>query len=133
MWYWIIKVSILSFIFIFLLHYIYSFFISTLTIPKVKDLVTLPQQKYDELFNSLHLQHNKFTNDNIDINNNGNNLPASSTTIKMQSAPKQTTQAMKDELIKFMKEISHNNNNINNANSNAVADNNAILSYSFSR
>ena len=131
MWYWIIKVSILSFIFIFLLHYIYSFFISTLTIPKVKDLVTLPQQKYDELFNSLHLQHNKFTNDNIDINNNGNNLPASSTTIKMQSAPKQTTQAMKDELIKFMKEISHNNNT--NASSNAVADNNAILSYSFSR
>ena len=131
MWYWIIKVSILSFIFIFLLHYIYSFFISTLTIPKVKDLVTLPQQKYDELFNSLHLQHNKFTNDNIDINNNGNNLPASSTTIKMQSAPKQTTQAMKDELIKFMKEISHNNNT--NASSTAVADNNAILSYSFSR
>ena len=131
MWYWIIKVSILSFIFIFLLHYIYSFFISTLTIPKVKDLVTLPQQKYDELFNSLHLQHNKFTNDNIDINNNGNNLPASSTTIKMQSAPKQTTQAMKDELIKFMKEISHNNNT--NASSTAVSDNNAILSYSFSR
>jgi hypothetical protein len=131
MWYWIIKVSILSFIFIFLLHYIYSFFISTLTIPKVKDLVTLPQQKYDELFNSLHLQHNKFTNDNIDINNNGNNLPASSTTIKMQSAPKQTTQAMKDELIKFMKEISHNNNT--NASSTAVADNNAVLPYSFSR
>jgi len=131
MWYWIIKVSILSFIFIFLLHYIYSFFISTLTIPKVKDLVTLPQQKYDELFNSLHLQHNKFTNNNIDINNNGNNLPASSTTMKMQSAPKQTTQAMKDELIKFMKEISHNNNT--NASSTAVSDNNAILSYSFSR
>ena len=131
MWYWIIKVSILSFILIFLLHYIYSFFISTLTIPKVKDLVTLPQQKYDELFNSLHLQHNKFTNDNIDMNNNGNREPASAfstTTMKMQSAPKQ--QAMKDELIKFMKEISHNNTNTN---SNAVADNNAILSYSFSR
>ena len=131
MWYWIIKVSILSFIMIFLLHYIYSFFISTLTIPKVKDLVTLPQQKYDELFNSLHLQHNKFTNDNINMNNNGNREPASAfstTTMKMQSAPKQ--QAMKDELIKFMKEISHNNTNTN---SNAVADNNAILSYSFSR
>jgi len=133
MWYWIIKVSILSFIFIFLLHYIYSFFISTLTIPKVKDLVTLPQQKYDELFNSLHFQDNKFTNDIIDTKNNGNNAPApaSSTTMKMQSAPKQSTQAMKDELIKFMKEISHNNNT--NANSNTVADNNAILSYSFSR
>ena len=131
MWYWIIKVSFLSLTLILLLHYLYTFFISTLTIPKVKDLVTLPQQKYDELFNSLHLQHNKFTNDNIDINNNGNNVSASSTTMKMQSAPKQTTQAMKDELIKFMKEISHNNNT--NASSTAVADNNAVLPYSFSR
>jgi len=136
MWYWIIKVSILSFIFIFLLHYIYSFFISTLTIPKVKDLVTLPQQKYDELFNSLNLQHNKYMNDNNGISNNGisNNLPASSmTTMKMQSAaaaPTQSTQAMKDELINFMKEIS---SNANSNNSNDIANNNTISSYSFSR
>ena len=140
MWYWIIKVSILSFIFIFLLHYIYSFFISTLTIPKVKDLVTLPQQKYDELFNSLNLQHNKYMNDNNGISNNGisNNLPASSiTTMKMQSAaaaPTQSTQAMKDELINFMKEISSNANpNANSNNSNDIANNNTISSYSFSR
>ena len=131
MWYWIIKVSILSFVFIFLLHYIYSFFISTLTIPKVKDLVTLPQQKYDELFNSLNLQHNKYMNDNNGISNN---LPASSiTTMKMQSAaaaPTQSTQAMKDELINFMKEIS---SNANSNNSNDIANNNTISSYSFSR
>ena len=145
MWYWIIKVSILSFIFIFLLHYIYSFFISTLTIPKVKDLVTLPQQKYDELFNSLNLQHNKYMNDNIGISNNGNNSPASSiTTMKMQSAaaaaaaPTPSTQAMKDELINFMKEISSNANannaNANSNNSNDIANNNnTISSYSFSR
>ena len=117
--------------FIFLLHYIYSFFISTLTIPKVKDLVTLPQQKYDELFNSLNLQHNKYMNDNNGISNN---LPASSiTTMKMQSAaaaPTQSTQAMKDELINFMKEIS---SNANSNNSNDIANNNTISSYSFSR
>jgi len=56
MWYWIIKVSILSLVFIFLLHYLYSFFISTLTVPKVKDLVTLPQNKYNEMFDLLQQQ-----------------------------------------------------------------------------
>ena len=98
MWYWIFKVSILSLIFIFLLHYLYSFFISTLTIPKVKDLVTLPQQKYDELFHSL--EQNKSSQGNKGGNgNNGNNnlLPSSSSSSSSQS--------MKDELIRFMKEI----------------------------
>ena len=98
MWYWIFKVSILSLIFIFLLHYLYSFFISTLTIPKVKDLVTLPQQKYDELFNSL--EQNKYSQEK-NMGGNGNNgninlLPSSSSS---------SSQSMKDELIRFMKEI----------------------------
>jgi hypothetical protein len=95
MWYWIFKVSILSLTFIFLLHYLYSFFISTLTIPKVKDLVTLPQQKYDELFHSL--EQNKSSQGNKGDNGNGNSnlLPSSSS----------SSQSMKDELIRFMKEI----------------------------
>jgi len=97
MWYWIFKVSILSLIFIFLLHYLYSFFISTLTIPKVKDLVTLPQQKYDELFHSL--EQNKYSQENKGgngTNGNINLLPSSSSS---------SSQSMKDELIRFMKEI----------------------------
>ena len=63
MWYWIIQVSILSLIFIFLLHYLYSFFVSTLTVPKVKDLVTLPQEKYNEMFHSL--QQQQHTNETV--------------------------------------------------------------------
>jgi len=93
MWYWIFKVSVLSLIFIFLLHYLYTFFISTLTIPKVKDLVTLPQQKYDELFHSLEQKKNS---DGIAKNNF---LPSSS------SSSSSSSQSMKDELIRFMKEI----------------------------
>jgi len=93
MWYWIFKVSILSLIFIFLLHYLYSFFISTLTIPKVKDLVTLPQQKYDELFNSL--EQNKSSQEK-NMGGNINLLPSSTSS---------SSQSMKDELIRFMKEI----------------------------
>ena len=119
MWYWIIKVFILSLIFIFLLHYLYSFFISTLTIPKVKDLVILPQQKYDELFNSLE-QNKSFQGNNG--NGNNDNLPPSS------SQSSQSSQSMKDELIRFMKEIGGGGSNYNKNDATTT-----ISSYSFSK
>jgi hypothetical protein len=90
MWYWIIKVSILSLIFIFLLHYLYSFFISTLTVPKVKDLVTLPQKKYNEMFDSLQ-QQQQMPLQRI----NGNNENSANT----------STQSMKEDLIHFLKDL----------------------------
>lgn len=122
MWYWIIKVSILSLIFIFLLHYLYSFFISTLTIPKVKDLVILPQQKYDELFNSL--EQNKSVQGNNGHNGNGNdNLPPLPS---LSSSSLPSSQSMKDELIRFMKEIGGGSSNKNDAPT-------TISSYSFSK
>jgi hypothetical protein len=116
MWYWIFKVSVLSLIFIFLLHYLYTFFISTLTIPKVKDLVTLPQQKYDELFHSLERKKN---NDGIV---KSNLLPSSSSSSSSQS--------MKDELIRFMKEIGGSTSVDSNRN---VMPSSTISSFSFSK
>jgi hypothetical protein len=93
MWYWIIKVSILSLIFIFLLHYLYSFFISTLTVPKVKDLVTLPQKKYNEMFDSLQQQQQQ----QIQLQRiNGNN----------------ETQSMKEDLIHFLKDLGSSSTSI---------------------
>jgi hypothetical protein len=89
MWYWIIKVSILSLVFIFLLHYLYSFFISTLTVPKVKDLVTLPQKKYDEMFDSLSLQERQ-------------QIPSQSGN---ENSANTSTQSMKEDLIHFLKDL----------------------------
>jgi hypothetical protein len=116
MWYWIFKVSVLSLIFIFLLHYLYTFFISTLTIPKVKDLVTLPQQKYDELFHSLERKKNN------DGTVKSNLLPSSSSSSSSQS--------MKDELIRFMKEIGGGTPVDSNRN---VMPSSTISSFSFSK
>lgn len=50
---WIIQISIISVIFIFLVHNLIGFFKSTLTIPKIKDLVTTPNQKYEDMFNVM--------------------------------------------------------------------------------
>jgi len=126
MWYWIIKVSILSLVFIFLLHYLYSFFVSTLTVPKVKDLVTLPQEKYDEMFHSLQqqqLQPLQRINDNNEFN-------ATSTST--------TQQSMKEDLIHFLKDIgsssSSSSEGLYNSNTNAfnALDSN-ISSFSFAK
>jgi hypothetical protein len=51
--FWIAQVVIVSFVIIFLLHNLYYFFKETLTIPKMKDMVKRPQQKYDALFREL--------------------------------------------------------------------------------
>jgi hypothetical protein len=132
MWYWIIKVSILSLIFIFLLHYLYSFFISTLTIPKVKDLVTLPQQKYDELFHSLEqnksVQGNNGNNRHIS-SNNGNNGNGNDNLLPLSSSSSlPSSQSMKDELIRFMKEIGGGGSSYSSNKTDAPT---TISSYSF--
>jgi hypothetical protein len=127
MWYWIIKVSILSLVLIFLLHYLYTFFISTLTIPKVKDLVTLPQQKYDELFHSLE-QNNFVKGNGNNGNGNGNN---NSSNGNDNLLPSSSSQSMKDELIRFMKEIGGGSGSNYNSNKNDAPT--TISPYSFSK
>ncbi len=94
MWGWIIKVTVISILLIFLLHYLYSFFKRTLTSPKLKDLVNKPQAKYNTIYNSIksvgdvnlgeeHMNNSKHPN-NSDISNTSN---------------------MKDELKKYLKEL----------------------------
>ena len=53
---WFIQVSIVSLMIIFVLHNLYSFFKETLTVPKIKDMVKRPQQRYDVLFRELRNQ-----------------------------------------------------------------------------
>jgi hypothetical protein len=54
MLFWIIQTTILSIIIIFLVHYLIEFFKSTLTVPKIKDLVNSPTQKYEHMFNVIN-------------------------------------------------------------------------------
>lgn len=124
MWYWIIKVSILSLIFIFLIHYLYSFFISTLTVPKVKDLVTLPQEKYNEMFQTLQQQQKHEAS-------------------QPRTNESNSTQSMKEDLIHFLKEIGSSNSNESiappasssfyNSNINPFTFDSNISSFSFSK
>jgi len=53
----ICKWGIISFTLIFLIHYLYMFFINTLTIPKIKDLVNKPTEQYRDIFETLQKTH----------------------------------------------------------------------------
>lgn len=93
---WVIQMSVLSLILIILVHYLFTFFKTNLTIPKVKDLVNKPQKQYEALFDTM-----KESN------------------IKQQPITTDTSENMKDELKNYLKELSNkpmssnNNNNMN--------------------
>ena len=119
MWGWIIKVTMISLLLIFLLHYLYSFFKTTLTSPKLKDLVTKPQEKYNTIYNSL-----KSAGDG-GVQNLGEDTKNNSESINNSNSS-----SMKDELKKYLKELnvssSNNSNNSNNSNSSNIENTNII-------
>ena len=48
----ILQWVIISLLLIVLIHYLYSFFIDTLTVPKVRDLIEKPTQRYNQIVKS---------------------------------------------------------------------------------
>ena len=64
MLFWIIQTTVISVILIFLVHYLIEFFKSTLTVPKIKDLVNTSTQKYENMFNVIsNKKSSSFNND----------------------------------------------------------------------
>lgn len=51
---WVIQITIISTVLIFLVHYLINFFKSTLTVPKIKDLVNAPTQKYESMYSIIN-------------------------------------------------------------------------------
>ena len=56
---WIIQSGVISFILIFLIHYLFTFFKNNLTVPKVIDLVNRPTEQYANLMKNANnkVQH----------------------------------------------------------------------------
>ena len=108
---WIIQMSIISLILIILVHYLFTFFKTNLTQPKIKDLVNKPQQQYEQLFDTMK-----------------------ETTIK--STENSSSENMKNELKNYLKELSGKKNNsqvksnVNQMDGLMTADNIGSSSYS---
>ena len=91
---WTIQVLVTSFVIIFVLHNLYVFFKDTLTVPKIKDMVKRPQQKYETLFREL--RNNGINNGNN--SNNGNNVNANVNA-------NDESNAMKNELKRYLMDL----------------------------
>ena len=89
MLFWTLQVTIISIILIFLVHNLIGFFKSTLTVPKIKDLVNAPAQKYENILSVL-------SNSNSGASNTY--LPES---LELSSNP--NASSMKNELKNFLK------------------------------
>jgi len=121
---WILQITIISIVLIFLVHYLFNFFKSTLTVPKIKDLVNSPTQKYESMFNIIsknnskaHNNNGNFNNDNDYNNNNGNNGNNDNEYTLTDLLPTQETKTdMKNELKNFLKKQMNPTTETNNTN-----------------
>jgi len=106
---WIIQITIISIVLIFLVHHLINFFKSTLTVPKIKDLVNSPSKKYEEIYNTISNKNNPIDNKlNYDIS---------------ELLPKPDTDSMKSELKNFLKK-QLNSNNVASSDINSFMDKN---------
>ena len=78
------------------MHNLIGFFKSTLTVPKIKDLVNAPAQKYENIFNALAKGSNISVEDTFSLDE-----------------PKPNIKSMKNELKDFLKNKLKGNDNQN--------------------
>ena len=147
MLFWIIQATVISIVLIFLVHYLFNFFKSTLTVPKIKDLVNSPTQKYENMFNIISKNNSKthdnntFNNDYNDnndnnFNDNNDNNNENEYTLTDLLPTQQTKTDMKNELKNFLKKQMNptndvkSSNNINNTTPISALDSMMSNSYS---
>ena len=116
---WILQITIISFVLIFLVHHLINFFKSTLTVPKIKDLVNTPTQKYETMYNIINNNQNAYNNSSLEKDYSLIDL-----------LPKKET-SMKSELKNFLKSQlnSSKTNWNNNSDLDSISNNNSYSNY----
>jgi hypothetical protein len=102
MWSWIIKVTFFSLLLIFLIHYLYSFFKTTLTVPKLKDLVNKPQAKYNTIYKSLQ---NTTAEGSLNLGDCTDDIGLDKE-VQDNNGTLSKNSVMKNELMNYVKELS---------------------------
>ena len=99
MLFWIIQITIISIILIFLVHHLINFFKSTLTVPKIKDLVNRPIKNYENIYSIINNKDKniKIQDDYYEFTSNNDN---NKNYTLIDLLPKNDNTNMKDELKK---------------------------------
>jgi len=100
---WTIQTTIISIVLIMIMHNLFAYFTKTLTVPKIKDLVNAPTQKYSHIFDTIssHSQSSQYQPPDLGITNSTN--ISDLTTIN-----KGEMSSMKNELKSFLKKQLNN-------------------------
>jgi hypothetical protein len=106
---WVIQISVISFVLIFLIHHLFNFFKTTLTVPKIKDLVNSPNQKYENIFDIIKNNSNTSSKSSNFTDNFKDNFTDNYSLIDL--LPKTDESSMKNELKNFLKKQLNNTNN----------------------
>ena len=110
---WLIQNILFSVSLIIVIHYLYIYFETTLTSPKVKDLIHCPKQKYKSLFDTI--------NKNLD-NDYTHNLDDG-----MGTAETRTTEPSLSSNLGIDEPNTRDNNRINSTNNDMKTDLKAFL------
>jgi len=101
---WVIQITVISIILIILVHHLINFFKATLTVPKIKDLVNTPNQKYENIYNILKKTTNTSINDEPEYSDSKNDKDYT----LIDLLPQKEEPSMKNELKSFLKKQLHN-------------------------
>ena len=103
---WVIQITVISIILIFLVHHLINFFKSTLTVPKIKDLVNTSTQKYENMYNIIQNNLKNNSNNNFQVKQNSSEISSLNNDYTLiDLLPKQADEgsSMKNELKNFLK------------------------------
>jgi hypothetical protein len=112
---WVIQITVISIILIFLVHHLINFFKATLTVPKIKDLVNTPNKKYENIYNILKKNTKNYVDPNFldpDYSHNRDDKYDKDYTL-IDLLPKNEETSMKNELKSFLKKQLHNSSTEN--------------------
>ena len=104
----ILQITIMSIILIFLVHHLFTFFKTNLTVPKIKDLVNSPVQKYEDMFNvikSSNTHMNTHMNAHMNAHTDDSNYSTNISDL-LPSNNDNDPEHMKNELKSFLKGLS---------------------------
>jgi hypothetical protein len=103
---WTVQITVISIILIFLVHHIIGFLKNNLTVPKVKDLVNVPTQKYENMLKTISTS--KLKPDDYGGGASGTSIDDLQNMSYMESLlpskPKTDSKSMKNELKSFLKD-----------------------------
>ena len=106
MLFWTVQTIIISIIFIFLVHHLITYFKQILTVPRTKDLVNSPIQKYNDMFKIISNSDTSLSSSSSTINVSDylpKNIEDTLLPPQVPVVTNETKTSMKNELKSFLK------------------------------